>query len=82
MVEQIESLSVQEAAKLLGLRPATIYKYCSVRMIPHYKLGSRTVFDREELIGWRAARRVAPLGEASSQPPRPPRRCARGGGHE
>jgi excisionase family DNA binding protein len=63
MVETNESLNVKQAAQLLGLRPATIYKLCCIRSIPHYKLGARTIFDREELLSWRAARRVPTLDE-------------------
>lgn len=63
MVEQIESLNVIQAAQALGLRPATIYKLCCTRSIPYYKLGTRTVFDREELLAWRAARRVPTFDE-------------------
>ncbi len=33
------SLSVPQAAALLGLRPPTIYKLVCIRMIPHYKVG-------------------------------------------
>jgi excisionase family DNA binding protein len=57
------SLNVAQAATLLGLRPASIRKACYARSLPHYKLGTRTVFDRDELLAWRAARRVAPLCE-------------------
>jgi excisionase family DNA binding protein len=63
MIETSESLNVKQAAQLLGLQPATVYKACCTRSIPHYKLGTRTVFDREELLRWRAARRVPTLSE-------------------
>jgi excisionase family DNA binding protein len=55
------SLDIRQAAELLSLKPPTMRKLCLTRSIPFYKLGRRVVFDRDELIEWRNARRVAPL---------------------
>lgn len=54
------TLDVEGAARLLALRPSTIRKLVGLRTLPFYKLGSRVAFDRDELIEWRNAHRVAP----------------------
>ncbi len=59
------SLSVRQAAALLGLREPTIRKLTCLRSLPFYKLGGRVVFDREELLAWRAARRIPTLDEGT-----------------
>ncbi len=65
-MEQPLSLNIQSAAELLSLKPPTIRKLCLSRRIPFYKLGRRVVFDRNELIEWRNARRVSPLNAAKA----------------
>jgi excisionase family DNA binding protein len=42
-------LSIEEAATLLGLKSVTIYKYRLQGTIPYIKLGSRVIFDPDEL---------------------------------
>lgn len=50
-------LTLDEAARFLGLPKSTIYKHTSAHKIPFYKYGGRCiVFDRSELEAWRAAR--------------------------
>lgn len=45
-------MNVIECAEYLGLQPCTIYKYVSLRIIPHYKIGRRLLFDVEEIDTW------------------------------
>ena len=45
-------LSVEEAADLLQVTPAAVYKWVSERAIPFRKAGSQTRFAVEELIEW------------------------------
>lgn len=54
-------LTVPEVADLTRLSPATIYSYVAGKKIPYLKLGTRTMFEEEEVIKWIQARRVAPL---------------------
>ncbi len=41
-----------EAAELLNLSKATLYKMTMTRRIPFYKVGSRTMFSEEQLLTW------------------------------
>ena len=45
-------LTVEEAAEMTRLKPRTIYVYAERRKIPHIKLGTRLLFDREALQNW------------------------------
>jgi len=42
-------LSVEEAAKYLGVQKSTIYAWAWRRKIPSVKIGRRLLFDREDL---------------------------------
>lgn len=44
--------TVDEAAKFLRLSKTTVYQYCSDRLIPHSKVGGKTLFLQSELIQW------------------------------
>ncbi|HCY75959.1 MAG TPA: hypothetical protein DHV28_08550 [Ignavibacteriales bacterium] len=45
-------LGVDEASKYLKLSKPTIYKLTMDREIPHYKLGKRLYFRKEEIDQW------------------------------
>lgn len=57
--ESDDMLTYKEAAKLVGLKLATLYSKVSRREIPHFRLSDRlVVFSRRELKSWLASRRV------------------------
>ena len=51
-MEEEEPLDVNEAAKLVKKKAATIYTYCSMGLIPFHKSGGRNIFYRSELLIW------------------------------
>jgi excisionase family DNA binding protein len=53
-------LSVTQTADLLGIKKSTIYQYARRQLIPHVKLGSRLLFEREQLADWVRRNRRAP----------------------
>jgi len=57
-IRQSAAIDVNEAAVLLGIRPSTVRKYVLEKRIPYYKIGSRVVFDSEELLNWRSKHHV------------------------
>ncbi len=42
-------ISVEDAARYLGVQKSTIYSWAWRRKIPSVKMGRRLLFDREEL---------------------------------
>ncbi len=56
--DKTQSIGVNEAAKLLGVSVATVRKWVLIREVPFYKLGSRVVLDRDEILKWRNRHRV------------------------
>jgi excisionase family DNA binding protein len=42
-------ISVEEAARYLGVQKSTIYSWAWRRKIPSVKMGRRLLFDREDL---------------------------------
>lgn len=53
-------LTVEQAAKFLGVSTSTIYHWTASGEIPHYKPnGKRCYFLREELLDWVKRNRIA-----------------------
>jgi excisionase family DNA binding protein len=48
-------LNTKEAAEYLGVSVFTIYKLSAGGQLPHYKVGSRTLFREEQLLDWLAS---------------------------
>ena len=52
-----ELITLEEAARFLGLKKSYLYKLTSTKQIPFYKYGGRVIaFDPAALQVWRAAR--------------------------
>ena len=47
-----EPLSVDQAARFLGLRKGTIYNMISRKAVPYHKVGRRVLFRQAELEAW------------------------------
>lgn len=47
-----EVLDIRQAAEFTKLAIATLYDKTSQQLIPHYKVGTRVIFKKEELIAW------------------------------
>ena len=45
-------LTIDQAASLLSKKKQTIYRLVGKAEIPHYKVGNRLYFKREELLEW------------------------------
>ena len=46
------TLSVQEAAELLGVSVPTVYKLIHAESFPSFKVGSRTLISYSQLVEW------------------------------
>lgn len=53
-------LTINEAAALVGLAKATLYKLTSAGQIPHSKRGKKLYFERDALEAWLTQNRVQP----------------------
>ena len=51
-MEQMKFLTVQMMEGYIHLSKSTIYKMVSKNTIPHKKVGTRTLFSREEIDKW------------------------------
>ena len=49
-------LTAHEVHDLLGISEKTLYKYVSLNLIPHYKIGANVRFRPRELAQWLEAR--------------------------
>ena len=49
MAEEKRLISVEDAARYLGVQKSTIYSWAWRRKIPSVKMGRRLLFDREDL---------------------------------
>ncbi len=45
-------LTLQEACSYLGMSKSKIYKLTSNRVIPHYKVENKLMFNKKELNDW------------------------------
>jgi excisionase family DNA binding protein len=55
--------NVDSLAKYLNLSRATIYKWTCSRIIPFFKVGSRTMFKKEDIEEWIDKKRIKPISE-------------------
>jgi excisionase family DNA binding protein len=55
-------VSVKEASEWLGISVFTLYSWALAHRIPHYKIGKRVMFSKEDLQRWLAEHRVAEAG--------------------
>lgn len=53
-------MTAAEAAQLLRVPRSTVYELARNRRIPFLKVGRRTLFVRQSLLDWIAARTVQP----------------------
>jgi excisionase family DNA binding protein len=64
-----EYLSLQEAAKYLGLSKSTLYKLTSKREIPFFTpTGRKILFSKEDLDNWVLSNRKATVAELQQEP--------------
>ena len=45
-------IGAEELAQTLSLSPKTLYNWAKNRKIPHFRLGSRVLFDPKEVQTW------------------------------
>jgi len=55
-------IPVKEASAWLGMSAFTLYSWALAHRIPHYKIGKRVMFSKEDLKRWLAEHRVAEAG--------------------
>lgn len=51
-MKEIKFLDVNMVSKYTTLSKSTIYKKVDKKTIPHIKIGTRTVFDKDEIDDW------------------------------
>jgi excisionase family DNA binding protein len=51
-MEENKFLDVQNLAEYIHLSKSCIYKMVSNKSIPHFKLGTRTLFERNQIDNW------------------------------
>jgi excisionase family DNA binding protein len=56
------TMDMKEAAAFLNISKQTLYRYTSAATIPHFKLGSRTLFKVSELEEWLEDHRIKSHG--------------------
>lgn len=54
-------LTVDEALRYLRIARPTLYRYTSQKRIPHFHVGRKVLFDRQELDEWLDGKRVEPV---------------------
>jgi excisionase family DNA binding protein len=68
-------LTIEEAARLVGLSHWTIRLYLQKRRLTKYRLCNRTVVSRKELVALIHVEEIVPAGSdgpAKGRPPQPP----------
>lgn len=62
-----EVLTSDEAAAYLGISKSALYKLTMGRKIPYFKSAKLCYFDRQEIIAWMKAHRVATQEELDAK---------------
>jgi excisionase family DNA binding protein len=55
-------IAVKEASAWLGIPMFTLYSWALSHKIPHYKIGKKVMFSKEELRRWLEEHRVSEGG--------------------
>ena len=55
-------IPVKEASQWLGISVFTLYSWALAHRIPHYKIGKRVLFSRDDLKRWLEEHRVEEAG--------------------
>jgi len=50
-------VDIKVVAKLLNVRPKTLYDWCYKKLIPSYKINGLLRFDEEEIMKWLGERK-------------------------
>jgi excisionase family DNA binding protein len=50
-------INIDELSLMLGVAKNTLYDWCAIRKIPHYKLGKLTKFKADEIEAWLAEKK-------------------------
>jgi excisionase family DNA binding protein len=58
-------IGINEATRITGLAKGTLYNLTAAGVVPHYKLGRRTLFRAEELEAWIEQHRRGPIVPSS-----------------
>ena len=59
----IETMDLKTVAKYLGMSHSAIYKYTSLREIPHIKVGKKLYFRKKEVDEWMGTKKVSTIKE-------------------
>jgi excisionase family DNA binding protein len=51
-MEEKKFLDVQELTDYIHMSESYVYKMVSKKLIPHIKLGTRTLFERNQIDNW------------------------------
>ena len=51
-MEEKKFLDVQELTDYIHMSESSVYKMVSKQLIPHIKLGTRTLFERNQIDSW------------------------------
>jgi len=51
-------IPVMEVSHWLGIPAFTLYSWAQAHRIPHYKIGKRVLFSKDELKNWLSEHRV------------------------
>lgn len=55
-------LSVKEASGWLGISVFTLYSWAQGKKLPHYKIGKKVMFSKDDLKRWLEKHRVTSVG--------------------
>ena len=55
---------IHTAARFLSISKFTLYYWATARLIPHYRIGRKVMFAKEDLVKWLEGHRVESSGQA------------------
>lgn len=56
--EEKEFYSIEEAAKIIGVKTQTLYQYNTNRMINYYKVGKRCMYKMDDIMNFMARNQI------------------------
>lgn len=62
-----QAWTVSDVAEILGVSESRVYTLCSQRKLPHYKRGTQSYFDPQEVWQWQLSHKVKTQEEVESE---------------
>ena len=60
-MNEVKFLTIEDVEKMLYIKKQTLYRMTCSKQIPHYKIGGKLLFKREDILSFVESKKVEPI---------------------